>query len=545
MLAALLALVVLTGCVAIPDSGPVTEGQVEADDVASELVYLAEEPRAGATQEQIILGFLAAGISPDGDFSIAREYLAGPTALAWDPAARVIVRSGQPEVTLAGEAAASAQVTGVAGLDGHGAMRLEGEEHTLDFRLERVDGEWRITAAPDGIVLSAFYFAQLFRAHPLHWVSLDGARAVPEIRWFERTASTLAARIAEAQLGQPAAWLAPAVRSAAVPGAQQVLPPRLEGTVATVTLDFSQMERGGTASFEPLAAQLALSLRPLGVREVRVEVETIDGFAASSLGAPLATGEVDQRPLVLEGATLRTIGAGSAVPQIDDVGPALAALEATSFTVGAAGGVAHGRGTATWLQSGVDPVPILGGVGVAPTVDDSGWVLLADPAASQLLAWRADEVVALPLPAEIGYVEALELSRDGARLAIASVDDGAGAVWAVSVVRGEDGQPTSLGEPYPLPLVEGTPSDVTWVSPTEVAVLSSVSDAAQIVVIALGGESEQLPQPGVPVQAIVGGTEGVSTLRALGDDGSLLSLRGRVWTAATGIGPVSLVATQQ
>ena len=60
------------------------------------------------------------------------------------------------------------------------------------------DGEWRIADAPDGIVLSRFHFAELFRAHSLHWLTPDGTRAVPEVRWFERTATTAASRIIDA-----------------------------------------------------------------------------------------------------------------------------------------------------------------------------------------------------------------------------------------------------------------------------------------------------------------------------------------------------------
>ncbi|GEK79602.1 LpqB family beta-propeller domain-containing protein [Agrococcus baldri] len=547
MLIALLAVLGLAGCVAIPDAGPVTQGQVDTSEQRSDLLFLPPPPQPGATQEEIILGFLTASISPPDDFAIAREYLAPDAADAWDPEARVLVRTGaQPEISLSGEeTAASAVVTSLSELDAGGALQLTGDDRMLEFALERVDGEWRIAQAPDGIVLSAFYFDQLFRAHTLHWLTPDGTRSVPEVRWFERTASTLQQRIVDALLDGPSAWLAPAVITNGAPEASLVGPPRITGTTMAITLSFAQIEQLGSGSLVPLASQLALSLRDVGVREVRVEVEGLDGLTASSLDAePVDEGDVDQRPLVLEGSSLRSVGGGT--PTIDDVGPTLAAIGATSYTVGAAGGVAHTGTTAAWIAPDADPVVVSTDAGPVPTVDDSGWVLLQERGAAQrLVAWRAGERTELALPPGSSQIAAMELSRDGTRLAIVTSEGGSSEVWLLAVSRDADGRPVGLGEPYPMPAVEGAATDITWVSSTQVAVLATDDDAAQIAVLAIGGVSEQLPSPGAAVQAIVGGSEGTASLRALSADGALLSLRGRVWSPANGLDPVQLIATQQ
>ncbi|WP_347754250.1 LpqB family beta-propeller domain-containing protein [Agrococcus sp. ProA11] len=549
-LIAVVALLGLVGCVAIPDSGPVAEGEVDTSEQSSVLVFLAQEPQPGATQEEVILGFLAAAISPNDDFSIAREYLAGSAASTWDPDARVIVRSGaQPEVSLTGETTAGAQLTVQSEVSSGGALQLTTGNRTLEFELAQVDGEWRISQAPDGIVLSAFYFDQLFRAHTLHWLTQDGTRTVPELRWFERSATTLPERIIDALLAGPSTWLSPAVSTAGAVEASRVGAPRVDGTTMTVTLDIEQIQQLGSGSLQPLAGQLALSLRDVGVREVRLQVEGLAGFVASSAEAgPFDEGDVDPRPLVLEGSTLHPIGGGA--PALDDVGATLAAIGATSYTVGAAGGVAHTGSTAAWVVPDAEPVVISTDVGAVPTVDDSGWVLLQERSATaRLLAWRGGERNELPLPPSFDRVAAMELSRDGSRLAIATagggVGGGASSLWVMAVVRDADGQPMTLGEPYPLPAIEGAAADITWVSPTQVAVLATDDDRPQITVLAIGGVAEQLPSPGGGVQAIVGGSEGTTTLRALGADGELLSLRGRVWSPAAGLEPLRLIATQQ
>lgn len=547
ILIALVAVLGLVGCVAIPDAGPVVEGQVDTDEQSTDLLFLPPGPQPGATQEEVILGFLTAAINPNDDFEVAREYLAGLAASTWDPEARVIVRSGvQPEVSLSGETEteASAVVSAVSELDAGGALRLTDGDRMLEFALEEVEGEWRIVQAPEGIVLSAYYFDVLFRAHTLSWLTPDGTRAVPEVRWFERTASTLKERIVEALLRGPSAWLAPAVTTNAAPDAALVGPPRITGTTMTVTLGAMQLEQLPPASLVPLAAQLARSLQDVGVREVRVEVEGLSGFISSTEAAPVDQGSVDQRPVVLEGTALRSVGGGSST--VDDVGPTLEAMGATSFTVGAEGGVASTGTTAAWIVPGAEPVVVSTDAGPAPTVDDSGWVLLQERGAAQgLVAWHASERSELQLPPGSSEIAAMELSRDGTRLAIVTSDGGSSEVWLLAVVRDADGRPVSLGEPYPMPTVEGAATDVTWVSPTQVAVLASDDDAAQIAVLTIGGVSEQLPAPGRAVQAIVGGSDGTAALRALGADGALLSLRDRAWSPANGLDPISLIVTQQ
>lgn len=539
------AVLVLTGCVAIPDSGPVTEGSVDMSEQEDSLRFIAQEPEEGATQEDIILGFLDAGISPDDGFSIAREFLTDTEAQQWAPGAGVIVRAVQPEVSFESETEATAVVAVVSEVSGGGALQRPADDRALEFRMEREDGEWRIADAPDGIVLSSFHFAELFRSHSLHWLTPDGTRAVPEVRWFERTATTAASRIIDALLAGPSTWLSPAVATAAAAETRRVGEPQVEGSRMTVTVDFTQVQQMGAVSLQPLATQLALSLRTVGVREVVVQVEARDGLSASSADAPpIDIGAVDQRPLVLDGTSLRSLGAGAST--MDDVGATLQAIGATSYTVGAEGGVAHTGSTAVWIEPGTDPVVISADTASMPTVDDSGWVVLQERGAPQrLLAWRDGERAELQLPPNPDRIAALELSRDGSRLAIVTVGGDSSQVVVVAIVRDAEGRPVSLGEPYRLPLLDGAAIDVTWASSTQIAVLATGGDQAQIVMHVVGGDSEQLPAPGVPVRSLVGGSEGMSTLRALGDDGSLRALRGRVWTATEGLGPITLIATQQ
>ncbi|MFZ9283592.1 MAG: hypothetical protein ACO24V_02625, partial [Candidatus Nanopelagicales bacterium] len=83
-----LALVLLTGCGSIPTSGPVISGlEIGAAEQTQVETSFPQAPRPGASQREIVAGFLAANASAIGDYSIAREYLADFVAGEWTPSA--------------------------------------------------------------------------------------------------------------------------------------------------------------------------------------------------------------------------------------------------------------------------------------------------------------------------------------------------------------------------------------------------------------------------------------------------------------------------
>jgi len=98
-IAALAAVVVLllAGCAEIPRTGDVRPGATELPNDTS-IVYVPNPPAAGATQQDIVTGFLTAA-SAGGDFGVARQYLASSFAGKWRPRTRVLVQGAQPTIT--------------------------------------------------------------------------------------------------------------------------------------------------------------------------------------------------------------------------------------------------------------------------------------------------------------------------------------------------------------------------------------------------------------------------------------------------------------
>ncbi|WP_376918056.1 LpqB family beta-propeller domain-containing protein [Agrococcus sp. GCM10030264] len=534
----------LVGCVGLPTSGPVSAGEVEEGVDLGDVEFIAEGPTPGASQEEIVQGFLQAALSPADDFSIARDYLAD--GAEWDPSAGVTLRSGQPQLTSADQATVEAAVDVVGSVDEHGAFSsVAGEAARRTYVLIEQRGEWRIADAPDGLVLSRYSFERLFDSQTLAWYTEDRAGFVPEVRWFQRTTEALPGSIVDAVLAGPVAWLAPAVWSAADADAERVGDVALDDAVAEVTVSFEQVQESSSVELSMLAMQVQQSMSRLGVTEVVIGIDGVDGYSASSRDAPDTTPpSVDARPIVVADGELTYVGQGAALDV--DLGLDLEAADATSLTIREDDGlaVALAAGQVLRLVPGIAPTVLDAGVTVAPSLDRAGWAWwVPDPATQAIVASDGQREVVLGLPDLQGSIRDVEVSRDGARIAIVTETAGGTAAWVAGIVR-EGGAPVAVAPPQRMPQVTGTPTDVAWASPTSVAVLTTAGDGQQLVLLTVGGATQQLPTPQDAITQLAGGIGGSAVLRARSAVGDLLVLRGTQWQPASGVDDVRLVAVQ-
>lgn len=535
----------LVGCVGLPDSGPVSAGEVEEGTGLGDVEFIAEGPTPGASQEEIVQGFLQAALSPADDFSIARDYLAD--GVDWDPLASVTLRSGQPQLTSTDAATVEATLDVVGSVDEHGTFTTVADDVARrTFVLIEERGEWRIADAPDGLVLSRYSFERLFDPQSLAWFTDDRGTFVPDVRWFPRSIDDLHAAIVDAVLAGPVAWLAPAVWTAADADAVRVGEVVLDGEVADVTVSFEQVQESSNVELSMLASQLQQSMVRLGVTEVVVSVDGVAGYSATSRDAPEASlPAVDARPIVLADGELSYVGQGA--PFDADLGIDLAASEATSLTVRDDDGLAVAlvAGQALRFAPGAEPIVLDTGITVAPTLDRAGWAWwVPDPATQAIVVSDGSREIVLGLPDLQGTIRDVEVSRDGARIAIVTdVADGT-AAWVAGIAR-EDGVPVSVASPQRMPLVTGAAVDVTWATGTSIAVLTSTQDAGQqLVLLTVGGATQQLPTPQDAITQLAGGVGASAVLRARSAVGELLVLRGGNWQASTDVDDVQLVATQ-
>jgi len=544
------ALLVLTGCASIPDRGPVERGDDVSSEVPSEVVYTPSGPVADSSQEKILRDFLAAGTGPQDNYAVARQFLADGFADDWDPRASVTVRPGDGATTRVGDADLEYAFVTAATVDqgGHYVPSTSDVPTTLAYSFVREDGQWRISEAPDGTVLSPATFQSVFRAHAVYFYDPTFTYLVPDERWFLARSST-STRIASALLDGPSAWLQGAVVSAFPDGTQLSL---TAITVAdgTARVDLTSDALSATDDARArMQAQLLASFSTLStVTAVELSVESAP-LDVPDLGraAPLRDPGVDARPLVLAQGELG-FASRSALAPLDGLSSAVAALSPTSVEVSAdltRAAVGTSGGSALVTADGrsllVDPRQGL----VAPSLDGAGWLwsVPADDARS-VTAWSPDgtaQVVASTLP--VGErVVSFRVSRDGTRALVLLDDDGASRLLVVALLRDSRQVPTALGPPLELTAPTGSPVDATWADQLTVATLTTTDDATRATLSEVGGAAVTAGRPGDDASAIAGGT-GLARLQVLSGDGAVLEPRGSTWQG-TGV-TADLLATQR
>ena len=101
-------------------------------------------------------------------------------------------------------------------VDGHGSYLSSASTQTLLYDFVVVDGEFRISSAAPGTVLTANGFAAAFDEYPLYFFDLSFGYLVPDLRWFPTT-KAVANRIVGELLAGPAVWLQANVLVSAFP----------------------------------------------------------------------------------------------------------------------------------------------------------------------------------------------------------------------------------------------------------------------------------------------------------------------------------------
>ncbi|MEL0200541.1 MAG: hypothetical protein VW959_04260, partial [Aquiluna sp.] len=141
-LIALLATLVLSGCATLPTEIDVQQGPELIPVEQQEFSYYSPaSPEEGASPQEIVSGFLAAGTGPQNDYAVAREYLSESFATRWKPDAQTLIRVGVPIYQSAGETLQVVEITLGARVDENGIYEdLEPDQLSLRFQLAQEDG---------------------------------------------------------------------------------------------------------------------------------------------------------------------------------------------------------------------------------------------------------------------------------------------------------------------------------------------------------------------------------------------------------------------
>jgi hypothetical protein len=175
------ALLASAGCVQMPESGPVvgTGSEGRADEPPG--VFIDPKPPApGANPADIVTGFLDAMTATPIQTNAAKEFLTSDAQAAWKPEAETITYSEASPPR--GGLRVSVRLGGARHLDGRGSYmgRVPAGDRSLTFPMASEDGEWRISRAPDALIVPDSWFEQRFRQVSLYFFDPSARILVPE-----------------------------------------------------------------------------------------------------------------------------------------------------------------------------------------------------------------------------------------------------------------------------------------------------------------------------------------------------------------------------
>ena len=286
----------LAGCVGMPNSGSPGTFSATPQDTTPDSNFIGAIPAGPQPKWQpaeIVEGFLNASASYPAYKSIAQQYLVSAVGRTWDPGWSVKVLDqvvpGQADVSANGRSA-TVDVTGTIRASFNGTGQYVGAQQSKggapaaadqQFKLIKVDGQWRITNPPNFRMLTEPDFSEVYRPQDLYFFDPASQVLVPDAVFVPAASSptSLVDNLVDALLNNPQPnWLQngtapPAVT--AIPSGTKPLFVAVYGTTATVNLG-GAAARFSYTTREQISAQLVWTLTgpqsSLGIQAVQLEI---------------------------------------------------------------------------------------------------------------------------------------------------------------------------------------------------------------------------------------------------------------------------------
>ncbi|WP_258802672.1 LpqB family beta-propeller domain-containing protein [Pseudarthrobacter sp. NS4] len=530
-------LVLLAGCARIPTAGPVGKSSEGSAGNLSAPVFLPAAPQPGASPETIIDYFYRAGSGYEDDYAVARQYLTQALSVSWKPDQRALVYRDARVVSTETENVFNYELDVAYSVDADGiaTQSPEGTIEKIPVTVTQVDGEWRISAIPDGTAIAEETFKVIYGAYPIYFYDPTFTFAVPDVRWFIRNKTVKA--MTSALLAGPAPYLRGAVASAFPSGiklARESVP--VVSGAAQVDLTAKELVETSPADRLRMQMQLTLTFRsqPDVVNvELRANQDLVRVEDDGSVLPPVQDKSVPSRQIAISDNELVRYENNrvSPLPDMQPVSALAPRLPAESPVSQTAAFLNDSRTTLYSIIPG-QPARALTTRGTLsrPSFGLSDWVWTAGPGANgatEVVAYRpagVAEGASVPsvtlTPAWLAgrTVKEFRISREGVRALVISEQNGKTRVQIAGIIRGGDGTPRELTAPVTL-ATESNPDQGAWVSDTTVAVMkgSAASNVTPELLSLASGQPQQLaPWPGLVALSAGNGAEEVYAQSAEG-----------------------------
>ena len=536
-LLALAVVLTLTGCASLPIAGPVRIGPdlVPTTDGDS-FYYSPSSPFDGASQTEILNGFIAAGTGPQNDYAVAREYLSESIRSSWNPNQEVLIQRSSPQVVISDQDTAELVVDVAATVDADGKYQVTplGTGRVLEFSFVLENAEWRLSAVPDATVLIRPVFDVVFSGYSVFFLDRQKRFLVPELRWFPTTPAT-GTRLANALLGGPSSWLKPAVVSAIPTGTRLSIDAvTVENGVALVDLTARALV-ASRADRSLMKSQLEATLSQLtNVSQVAISIERA---MQEIVDSDNETGELGVRSLAVVGEEGLELLASSQESIFEAGKNFFGQSELSEIAL---------SGQSGWIATLTDS-GVLRTKGDRPGADveqiDTRAAIAGIEFDSQEYLWSISratnsEIIATAPSLEQSIVSATWLNGQsvrafaiapgGSKIAMLVQGPSRTRVLVSAVVRNLTGTPIELAEPIEVVAELVDPSSISWIDQITVATVNAASGSTSALLSTIGGTSRQIPALPGTRKIVAAGTS--SQLYLLTETGELFSYRGSAWT---------------
>ncbi|TFV69754.1 hypothetical protein E4P40_22080 [Blastococcus sp. CT_GayMR20] len=516
-------LLAVSGCSTVPSSSAtvqITQIPTRAADVVGSEPL---PPEPGAPPEDIVRSFIDASASTRAGHPVARQHLAPEAAESWVDEGTITVLSADyaTVTTVTGAVAVTANLVGT--VDDRGVFSVGGPGvFTREFPLEQVDGQWRISDPPDGLIMLELDFGRLYDEVAAYFMDPTGQRVVPDPRYLisgEAQPTALVQRL----LDGPSAGLAAGVRNP-LTGVQRRSAVTVDGQTALVDLTVPTIDPAPV--IEEICAQLVWTLTQLDQPRIRSVEIRVDGELVGLEGVPdeqtrddWPAFDPDAVPVdavghYLNAGALHTVTSGEPVAGPAGTGgynlsSAAVSADPSSGELTYLVGVQRNAAGATLFagEYSGDLAPALSGSTLsAPSVAATraeAWVVRNGTDVVRVPAGGAAQAVSAPTLPGLGRAEELRLSPDGVRAALVIEGPGGLSLFIGTVVRSEDGV-VDLRDLHEIAPELSQVSDVTWRDSGNLYVLAIDPSEDRIVPYQVGVDGwgpTDVPTAGLPAQA--------------------------------------------
>jgi lipoprotein LpqB-like beta-propeller protein/sporulation and spore germination protein len=181
LLTALMLMALATGCVSLPDDGPV-QVRPDSGDSAAEggFPYVPPPPTPGENPDQIVRHFLDAMTASPVQLPIAQKFLSTSAREAWKPERRMVTYSDVTTPT--GNTDVDVTLIDANTLDSRGVWggSLPKSASKITFPMTVENDEWRIDKAPDAMIVPDSWFESQYQQVSLYFFDPTGQILVPE-----------------------------------------------------------------------------------------------------------------------------------------------------------------------------------------------------------------------------------------------------------------------------------------------------------------------------------------------------------------------------